>query len=203
MWGGFDSLLLPLCLFWCAHIGFKSVCGLIWFCRGGGRYSAVEVVDMGFPICEIGKCTQFPKLNDFIWCIFMLGWFLYVWHVTLYSGFVLFVFTDPVGPMGPGPRPTVGRTDRTEGTSLFQLKLSSARPHLIYRARLSNKENKSAWDPSDQLRAPQSGTWLWARSGTWHDQVPGTIWYLARPGRSGTWHDQIWYLARSDNYLID
>ena len=26
-----------------------------------------------------------------------------------------------------------------------------------------------------------------ARSGTWHDQVPGTIWYL----------------ARSDNYLID
>jgi hypothetical protein len=33
--------------------------------------------------------------------------------------------------------------------------------------------------------------------------VPGTIWYLARPGRSGTWHDQIWYLARSDNYLID
>jgi hypothetical protein len=42
-----------------------------------------------------------------------------------------------------------------------------------------------------------------ARSGTWHDLVPGTIWYLARPGRSGTWHDQIWYLARSDNYLID
>jgi hypothetical protein len=40
------------------------------------------------------------------------------------------------------------------------------------------------------------------RSGTWHDQVPGTIWYLARPGRSGTWHDQIWYPARSDNYLI-
>jgi hypothetical protein len=41
---------------------------------------------------------------------------------------------------------------------------------------------------------------------TWHDQVldqvPGTIRYLARPGRSGTWHDQIWYLARSDNYLI-
>jgi hypothetical protein len=40
-------------------------------------------------------------------------------------------------------------------------------------------------------------------SGTWHDQVPGTIWCLARSGRSGTWHDQIWYLARSDNYLID
>ena len=56
------------------------------------------------------------------------------------------------------------------------------------------------------------------------NQVPGTIRYLARPGRSGTWHDlvpgttwqirylarsdlvpgtQIWYLARSDNYLID
>ena len=44
-----------------------------------------------------------------------------------------------------------------------------------------------------------------ARSGTWHDLVPGTIWYLAR---SGTWHDladpvagttwQIRYLARSD-----
>jgi hypothetical protein len=30
-----------------------------------------------------------------------------------------------------------------------------------------------------------------ARSGTWHDLV------------SGTWHDQIWYLARSDNCLID
>ena len=42
-----------------------------------------------------------------------------------------------------------------------------------------------------------------ARSGTWHDLVPGTTWYLARPGRFGTWHDQIWYLARSDNYLID
>jgi hypothetical protein len=42
--------------------------------------------------------------------------------------------------------------------------------------------------------------WYLARSGTWHDQVPGTIRYLAR---SGTWHDlvpgttwQIWYLAR-------
>jgi hypothetical protein len=35
--------------------------------------------------------------------------------------------------------------------------------------------------------------WYWHdlyRSGTWHDLV------------SGTWHDQIWYLARSDNYLI-
>jgi hypothetical protein len=27
-----------------------------------------------------------------------------------------------------------------------------------------------------------------ARSGTWHDLVPGTIWYLARPGRSGIWY---------------
>ena len=36
------------------------------------------------------------------------------------------------------------------------------------------------------------------QKGTWHDQVPGTIWYrhdLADPVpgtiRSGTWHDQI------------
>jgi hypothetical protein len=41
-----------------------------------------------------------------------------------------------------------------------------------------------------------------ARSGTWHDLVPGTIWYLARsgiwyPARSGTWHDLVsgtWYI---------
>ena len=42
------------------------------------------------------------------------------------------------------------------------------------------------------------------RSGTWHDLVPGKTWQIRYLARSdlvpGT---QIWYLARSDNYLID
>jgi hypothetical protein len=40
---------------------------------------------------------------------------LYDSYVFEYSSIVLFVFTHPVGTVGLGPRPTVGRTDRTDG----------------------------------------------------------------------------------------
>jgi hypothetical protein len=36
-------------------------------------------------------------------------------HWILYSDIALFVLTNPVGPMGPGPRPTVGRTGGRTG----------------------------------------------------------------------------------------
>jgi hypothetical protein len=58
--------------------------------------------------------------------------------------------------------------------------------------------------PKPPLSQPSLGN---HGSGTWHDLVPGTIWYLARPGRSGTWHDLadlvsgIWYLVSIYIYI--
>jgi hypothetical protein len=47
----------------------------------------------------------------------MLERFLFVSYMFWYSELVLFVFTDPVARLGPGPRPTVGRMDASGGVT--------------------------------------------------------------------------------------
>ena len=85
------------------------------------------------------------------------------------------------GPIGPGPRygPLLAADLRTSQKKVMCPVLNVER-HL---ARSGTQIWYLARSGSKKLHV------YLARSGTWHDLVPGTIWYLARSGTGA----QIWH----------
>jgi hypothetical protein len=118
---------------------------------------------------------------------------------------ILFVLTDSVGPMVPGPRSEgrIGQTDRLRGSHGFDgwigrinivLAWIVDRPRFVWELyTYLHNCNRLAISPDRYLPDRIH------MSGAWHDladPVPGTTWHdLADPVpgtiRSGTWHDQI------------